>query len=321
MRSLILFGLVASSLFLAGCGQHYVITSKFVMTQKTETPPEIVETATYRDAASKIKTVALKAPSRCSNQTSDQRTGAASSQELMLGTNCATEMAEIERAFTKASYKVISWTVLEREIESFERNAKYQDSKERQNLSPLKIAENLGAQILFQINSLEASNRSYTNVGKDESWEFYYYEADKYGRKTGEMAFDDGDRAYLKRKFFDKDEMLKRVRIPFVTLNANAIQVKDGESIWFYRWSHSDLSYEYPQYQLIFCKPPMVCSIDTPEENNSEKSTSNANRGKISRENEFFSGTNEQPEDMRKAAEFKLLKDVTENLVSSFSKR
>ena len=300
----------ALTMLFSGCGTHYVITSNFVMTQKTETLPEIVETVTYKEEVSKIKTVALKAPSYCSNRSSDQRTGIATSQELVLGTTCAVDMAEIERALTKASYKVISWTVLEKEME---RNT-------QEYYSPLKVAENLGEQILFQINSLEKSTKSLDNLGKDEKWEFDYFDADDNGKKIREKAFDDDTRQYLKRKFFNRNELLSQVKIPFVTLDANAIQVKNGESIWFYRWTHSDLSYVYPQNQLIYCKPGMVCRIDTPSGNNSGANSSKANSDKSSQESEVYSAE-EKPEDRLKALYSELLKEVTDSLVSSFSKR
>jgi len=313
MQSLILFALIAITLSLSGCGTHYVITTKYEMTQKVENPPEIVATTAYKEDAAKIKTVALKAPSNCSNRTTDQLTGKATSQEQVVGTSCAVTMAEIERALTKASYKVISWTVLEREIESFERSVKYNASLE-QNLSPLKIAEKLGAQILFQINSLEKSEKSADNIGKNETWDFAYYEADSNGKKIGKKEFDADDREYLNRKFFNRDELLKWVKIPVVTLDASAIQVKSGESIWFYRWTHADFSYVFTQEEFIYCKPPLVCRTDMPDGNSSNAS------GKASKEGDFFSSTKEQPEDRKKASEFKLLKEVTDNLVSSFSK-
>ena len=311
MRLSSLIMMTALTMLFSGCGigTHYVITSKFIMTQKVETPPEIVETVTYKQEASKLKTVALKAPSYCSNRSSDQRSGKATSQELVLGTNCAVDMAEIERIFSKASFKVISWTVLEREME-----------RNTQQNSPLKVAENLGAQVLFQINSLEKSTKNLGNLGKDEKWEFAYFEADKNGKIIREKAFNDNDRQYLKHKFFNRNELLPHVKIPFVTLDANAIQVMNGESIWFYRWTHSDLSYVYSQNQLIYCKPGMVCFNDEPSDKDSETQSSKANSDKSAQESEVYSA-DEKPEDILKASYTKLLKEVTNNLVSSFSKR
>jgi hypothetical protein len=189
-----------------------------------------------------------------------------------------------------------------------------------QQNSPLKVAENLGAQVLFQINSLEKSTKNIGNLGKDEKWEFAYFEADKNGKIIQEKAFNDDDRQYLKHKFFNRNELLPHVKIPFVTLDANAIQVMNGESIWFYRWTHSDLSYVYSQNQLIYCKPGMVCSTDTPSDNNTETNSSKANSDKSSQENEVYSA-DEKPEDILKASYTKLLQEVTNNLVSSFSKR
>lgn len=309
MRLSTLIMMAMLMIFLSGCSTHYVITSKLVISQKTETPPEIVETATYKEEVSNIKTVALKAPSYCSNRSSDQRTGIATSQEIVLGTDCAVDMAEIERALTKASYKVISWTVLEREMET----------NIQQNLSPLKVAEKLGAQMLFQINSLEKSSRSLSNLGKDEKWEFAYFEADNNAKILGEKLFEEDEREYLKQKFFKRNEQLQLAIIPFVTLDANAIQVKNGESIWFYRWSHSDFSQVNPQRQFIYCKAKNFCNNDFPNDRNSENN-SGANSGKASKEKEVYSA-DDRPEDNMKALYSILLREITDNLISSFSKR
>jgi len=276
------------------------------MTQKTEAPPDVVETATYKALSSKNKQiVALKAPSYCFNRSSDQRTGTATSQELVLGTNCAVDMVDIERALTKASYRVISWTVLEREMAG----------STQQEISPLKVAENLGAQILFQINSMEKSTKSLGNLGKEVKWEFDYFDADDAGNILGEKTFDSKTQQYLKQKFFNENELLHKlspqVQIPFVTLDASAIQVKNGESIWFYRWTHSDLSRAFSHSQLIYCDSKMDCKDDTPS---ADKTGTNS-----SKESEVYS-SDEKPEYRLKASYAKLVKKVIDDLVSSFSK-
>jgi len=299
MRIIFLAIMLVASITLSGCSNRYLLTSKFVMSSQREAPPEIVETPTYRSIAPHIETVAVKAPDSCSNRTADERTGVAVSKEAVLKTACGVEMAEIERALSKASYKVISWKVLAREMEG-------------KDLSALDVASKLGAQLLFQINSLEKSTRT---LGKDARWERTFYSSDKYGAALKEKAFGEDTRAFLRRAFLDRYESSVNLNRLAVTLDANAIHVKDGESIWFYRWTHSDpAAAYYQQKQLINCKKERKCLLITPEARSRRVKTDMITSG----ESEAVSVT-EKPEDVEKALYDTLLKLVVENLVSSFA--
>lgn len=298
MRTIIFFLMIAFTVFISGCG-HYIIASKIVATTKNVAPPEIVETPTYRSEVAKIRTVAVRAPSSCSNKTSDQQQGSAVSKEVVLRTDCAVEMSIIERALTKASYKVISWTELERGM--------------GKNLSAHQVADSLGAQILFQVNSLEKSTRSFGKIGKDEKLEYFYFNSNDNGDMLDEKVFDAETREYMKRTFFDTNKQIIRVKIPFVTLDANAISIKDGEAIWFYRWTNSDPSaVDFVQKFFISCKSSTLCSIhDSPKKKKSDKDM-------VSKESES-SSTNDQPEDKNAAVYSILLNSVIDNFVKSFS--
>jgi hypothetical protein len=301
MRTINALTLIATALFLSGCGNHYLLTSKFVMATQQESPPDIIETPTYRSEVAKIKTVAVKAPDSCSNFTVDERTGGAVSQEAVLKTTCGVEMAEIERALSKASYRVISWKVMAREMEG-------------RNLSALQVSSNLGAQLLFQINSLEKSRRV---LGKDARWERAYYRSNEFGDTLEEQAFDDETRSFLKYSFLDRFESSVDLKRLAVTLDANAVNVKDGETIWFYRWTLTDpAAADYQQKKLIFCKNPRLCFPVKPLARVSDAKADVYSAG----ESEAVSVA-EKPEDREKALYDSLLKSIVDNLVTSFSQQ
>jgi len=307
--------IVVLTFLVSGCGQHYIITSKIVTTTTNVAPPEIVETPTYRKDVAKIKTVAVRAPSSCSDRTSDQQRGTAVSNQELLKTKCAVDMAVIERALTKSSYKVISWTVLEREM--------------ARNLSALQVADSMGAQMLFQVNSLEKSTRSFGKLSKDEKLEYFYYNSNDDGEMLDEKAFDLDTRDYLKRSFFDSKRNIDEVQVPFVTLDANAINIKDGEAIWFYRWTNSNPSaVDYFQQFFIKCKTSTSCRIEKSKKDDDEEDDDDddkktvkrlKNKLKVSKESRY-SKTEEQPEDKNAAVHSALLNSVIDNFVSSFSK-
>ena len=308
MRELVIFSWIFVSAFISGCSNNYIIISKLLTTTNSGVPPEIVETPTYKQDISKFKTVAVRAPSSCSNRTSDQQKGSAKSESVVLRTNCAVEMALIERALTKASYKVISWSEIDKEIE--------------RNLSAHQIAAKMGAQVLFQINSLEKSARSFGKVGKDEKLEYSYYNSNDKAEILGPKAFDDESREYLKRTFFDNNNQYDNVKLPIVTLDATAINTKDGEAIWFYQWTLSDASnLDYIQKLFISCKTTTSCEFDSinNEEDDKNDKKNDKKSNSVSKENEQHN-IKDQPEDAYDASYALLLNSVINNFVYSFTK-
>ncbi len=306
MRILCLAALLVANLVLSGCGGNYLLQTKFVMSSQKEVAPEIVETPTYRSIASTVKTVAVKAPDSCSNRTADERTGVAVSQEAVLKTTCGVEMAEIERALSKASYKVISWKILAREMEG-------KMEREGKNISALEVASKLGAQLLFQINSLEKSTRT---LGKDARWERTFYTSNEYGDAINEQAFDKDTRDFLRHSYLESYENSVDLKRLAVTLDANAVQVKDGESIWFYRWTLTDpAEANYQKKQLVYYKNRDKSYLLRPQSHPDGEKTDTIASG----DSEAVSIT-EKPEDLEKAIYNSLLKSIVDNLVSSFAR-
>lgn len=306
MRITAILAVLLISGVISGCGNNrYLLTSQFVVTTQEEASPELVNnSSSYRNDAPKIKTVAVKAPDTCSNRTADQRSGAAVSQETILKTDCGVEMAEIERALSRASYRVISWKELRLMMEG------KKDEKDAKPLSAVEVASLLGAEVLFQINSLEKSKRT---LGKDARWERTYFESNKYGDKLSERSFDDDTRAFLKRSFLEGFESKADLNRLAVTLDATAVLVKNGESMWFYRWTHTDpTAFNYSKTVLVECDNPRLCWATQPLDKNGRKDTFSSG------ESEAVSVL-EKPEDIEKAMYSELLSSVVNNMVSNFS--
>lgn len=299
MRITLASSITIAGLALAGCSNHYLLSSQFVASTQTGKEPEIIETPFYLTERTKIRTVAVRAPDSCSNQTADQATGQAASQGTILQTNCGVEMAEIEKSLAKMGYRVISWKVLAREM--------------GKNQSATDSAAALGAEVIFQINSLEKSQKT---LGKDARWERKYYLSNDNGSKVEERAFDDATRTHFKKNYLENFENNIDTRRQAVTLDANAVYVKTGESIWYYRWTHTDpTAIDYRKEILIQCKSNnRECLKQTPVGEQAIQ-TNMTTAG----ESEAVSIT-EKFQDIEKAKYAELLSSVIDNLVKSFSK-
>lgn len=296
LQSLVLFVLVGA---LTGCSNQYLLSSQFVTKSQTDQVPEIVETPFYLAEHSQFRTVAVRAPDGCSNETANEATGSATSKETIMRTTCGVEMAELEKKLAKAGYRVISWKVLQREM--------------RNKVSATEVAGSLGAEVLFQINSLERAQKL---VGKDALWERKFYETNDAGAALREHAFDDVTRAYFKEQYFDKFEKNVELDRLAVTLDANAVFVKTGESIWYYRWTHADPALlNYRKDVLITCKSNnRDCKAFQPSRQNGTLTNMT-----VSGESEAVSVT-EKPDDKKQALYAQLLSTVVDDLVRNFSK-
>lgn len=296
--------LLLSTLFLGGCSTTYLLSSKFVVSSQAEQQPEVIETPSYSDNYSKIYTVAVRAPDSCSNQTAASASGEARATGTILKTECGVEMAELERALAKKGYRVISWKLLARELAVSGKSAS-------------EVASALGAEVLFQINSLEKSEKS---LGKDARWERNYFLSNEYGDRVGEQMFDEPTRQYLRTRYLQYSEQTAErsgLRQPSVTLDANAVLVTSGESIWYYRWTHADPSgINYQTQVLVSCKGNnRDCVPRVPLRRDRPVATETRSSG----DSDAVS-VSEKPEDRLAAIHAALLSDAIRNLVESFSK-
>jgi len=299
-----LVGLLA----LAGCSSvsHYVVTSNFVASSQGQNPPEVIETEAYRADAARTTTIAIRAPDSCANSTADQGSGAAQSQGAILATNCGVEMGDIERAFARENYRVISWKVLAKELAG--------------NRSATEVAQSLGAEVLFQINSLEKSQKT---LGKDARWERKYYQSDKNGARLADQPFSDDTRELIKRSYLSQLEAQYNPRTYAVTLDAAAVWVKTGQAFWYYRWTKAAEPAETGSNYAIHlsCADSNIATC-TPQRQGLEAAPSKAKAAAPSQarsgEMEAVS-VSERAEDRERAVQVELMREVVANFVQRFA--
>lgn len=299
---------IGAAAMLAACEtgpsyEYYKVQSRFVASAQDQQAPEIIETPAYAQLAGSATTVAVRAPDQCSNNTTNQATGEAAAIGAILQTNCGVEMGEIERALTRAGYNVISWNILDREM--------------ARNDSASEVARNLGAQILFQINSLERSRKT---LGQDARWERTYFSTDPTGTKAMPLPLTEHQRNILSSSYLQQIEANANPRAYAVTLDAAAIWVPTGQSIWYYRWTRAqDPEGVAAGYSLrLQCVYPFGFSqcqqMAAPQAPGEPPSTVLAAGESVAL------SAGERPEDAERAVYLDLFKEVVRNFVESFSR-
>lgn len=307
LRAVALGTAAAGALALYGCSsgpsyEYYKVSSQFVASAQGQQAPEIIATPAYNQLAGRAVTVAVRAPDSCINNTANQATGGAAAGGTILQTNCGVEMGEIERALTRAGYNVISWNILQREM--------------ARNLSANEVANTLGAQVLFQVNSLEKSQKT---LGQDARWERSYFTTDAGGTMDRPMPLTEQQRAYLSQTYLAKIEADRNPRTYAVTLDAAAIWVPTGQSLWYYRWTRAaEPRAAAYGYQLILqCYYGYGFQSCTPYRAPAPVGPS----GTVTAAGESVAvSASERPEDIERATYAVLSKEVINDFVDSFAK-
>ncbi len=219
LSSLVL--LTALALATSACAPHYLVRSSFIEATHDEPPAEITATAAYVRSLPAVRRIALRAPDACGNRTAAAQGGAAASAGQILQTNCGVEMAEIERAFSSAGYAVSSWDVVRSMVAQGQ-------------VTPLEAARSLGADVLFQVNSLE---RSTMDPGSSGLWERAFLESSSKG-VAGEPAEVSRTLAReLERVVVPAERELDPEPRLSATVNASAVLTATGDTIWYYQWT------------------------------------------------------------------------------------
>ena len=292
-----IFFCVAAASFLTACGPpYYLVTSDFMVADGREAPPEIVESPTYQSMIAGIKSIAVKAPEGCANETATESSGEAAGQGVLLKTTCGIEMAELERALTKAGFKVISWNVLQNKVI-------------KEETTPQAASQDLGAEVLFQINSLE---RSLVQSGQDARWERRFFKSNDEGEQLDPASLPVKEGEELIRQIKNKEATLTHQERLSVTINASASLVKTGETIWFYEWTHAEARGQDAAMQLL-----AICDDGKCRE-------ASAKGKEPEDKDQFLSGGSEaiskpkSAKDHQNAVYHKLLRDLVTNLATSF---
>lgn len=308
VRAVALGAVAAGALTLYGCAsgpsyEYFKVSSRFVSSAQGQQAPEIIATPSYNQLAGRAVTVAVRAPDSCINNTANQATGGAAAGGTILQTNCGVEMGEIERALTRAGYNVISWNILQREM--------------ARNLSANEVANTLGAQVLFQVNSLEKSQKT---LGQDARWERTYFRTDSAGNSIAPLPLTEAQRTRIGTTYLAPIESKMNMRSYAVTLDAAAVWVTTGQSLWYYRWTRAadprgvaagydlrlscDIAYGFLGYCTAF-----------------QPTRPQAPGGTVTAAGESVAiSASERPEDLERAAYAELSKEVISDFVDSFAK-
>ena len=205
---------------LAGCGTTYMRVDSRLVESTRDSVAEITPTAQYEQDVGAIKQVALREPDSCANETAAAATGAARIDKQTVSTLCGVEMAELERALTRAGYVVSSWKALGNMVRV-------------DRITPVEAARRLGAQVLFQVNSLE---KAQVMAGHDARWERSYGLATEYADVIRPAQVTEQTAGQLKAMVRPMEQMLLAQERIGAMLDVNAILVATGQTIWFYRW-------------------------------------------------------------------------------------
>ncbi|NRA32741.1 MAG: hypothetical protein HRU17_05310 [Polyangiaceae bacterium] len=219
--------LVALSVALAGtaCAPRspWLLVRSQASHTSEQSSPEVTETPRYLELLPRIRSIAVQAPDYCANRSAVASTGAARSAGTVLSTNCGVAMGELERAFVKAGYRVISWRALRSMVDSTQ-------------VTPSVAAQKLGAEILFQINSLQKVK---VQPRVQYRWDRQFLGMDKHGRRlNGEgVLLSEQEGADLISMISPHEIEMGRATRLGAALDAVAMTADSGEALWFYRWT------------------------------------------------------------------------------------
>jgi hypothetical protein len=183
---------------------------------------EVTPTRAYRAAVTGAPKVALLAPDGCGDQSASEQRGAVAAVGTLVRIHCGIEMALVERELTLAGFEVYSWRAVDDMV------------KHEPDMTPSKAAHRLGADLIFEINSLE---RSVGTVNQDARWERRFFESSESAMRGG-PAMVSSDRAQMFEQLAKSTEKdLLAVHHPAVTIDVTVVSVATGQPIWFYHWS------------------------------------------------------------------------------------
>ncbi|HEB91133.1 MAG TPA: hypothetical protein ENI85_16275 [Deltaproteobacteria bacterium] len=210
-----------------GCGTstpYFLVESRLIRNQRDAGGADVTETPEYRSLAGMIRTVGLQPPDVCADQGKTASGGDGRLQREILRTRCGVEMAEFERALTRAGFRVVSWGA----VQQLSRN---------QEKSLLGSARALGIDVLLQVNALE---RIDIQPGRDARIERRFYRATRHGERTEPASVAQAQAREFERIIGRREDALAAASRVAATINVSAVSVESGATIWFYEATEID---------------------------------------------------------------------------------
>ncbi|MFK7898947.1 MAG: hypothetical protein AB8G23_24165 [Myxococcota bacterium] len=225
MRGFLLLVLLGMSL--VGCGTrtpYVLVESELIESSRRSAEPDVTETSAFRKKRSGIETLGLRPPDVCADQGISAGDGAGRLQLGVMRTRCGVEMAELERALSRAGYEVVSWNAIRQQVSGKE-------------IPLLDAAKGLGVDVLLQVNSLE---RFELRPGRDARWERRFWKATTEGEPRDAASVSRERAAEFDRLIATKEASLGAENRIGATINVSGVWVESGSTIWFYEWSQID---------------------------------------------------------------------------------
>ncbi len=242
-----ILGIAAGVVLLSGCAArtpYFLIESRLVEGLRASDRPDVTETSRFRAVQDDIRKLGLRPPDVCADQGMSQASGAGALQLGVLRTRCGVEMAELERALTRAGYEVVSWSALRQRV----------DTREQ---SLLEAASALGIDLVLQVNALE---RMELRPGRDARWERSFYRATQQGEPRDTAAVSRARAADFDRLIGAREASLQAGSRVGASINVSGVWVESGSAIWFYEWTRVDEAGGDAAVELLLDCEGEVCS-------------------------------------------------------------
>ncbi|MBN2341056.1 MAG: hypothetical protein JXX29_10080 [Deltaproteobacteria bacterium] len=172
------------------------------------------------------KTVAIRVPEECLNETQGQKEGQRPNS-VILNTKCGAHFSEFEKRLVLEGYRVISWD-------------RIQDGH---NSVDYDKAISLGVDIIFMVNSLEASEALLPNKAEAT---YSFYTATATGQAIANAALDDAYRQHFisqMKPYVDLSiQRANSAKVFSSIMDVTAINTRTGETVWFYnKYCYEDM--------------------------------------------------------------------------------
>jgi len=208
---------IALTIF-AGCSRHFAYTESIIRSELKSSQPQINSGKDYAEVRDRAKTVAFIAPDFCREKS--VAPNQSSSQLDLIRSNCGVAMGLAERLMTKSGYSVVSWEVLARKGSA---------------ASHLDIGKELGVDVLFAVNSIEA-----VSVGKSIEVERRFFKSDAAGSKGAEWQMPSSFQDAIREKLLPYEEAFLHGQTGGAAIDVTAIDVRTGRTVWYYQASFYD---------------------------------------------------------------------------------
>jgi len=255
-------GILLFLLTVSACVQypHYLIESKYMASGavKASKEPEIITTERFKN--NEIKKLAMLAPRACTEKN-----------------HCRSGMRVLERELVKHGYQVISWEIVKRKVSVAQHNFSEKKS------TPLGVAMEVGADVLFQVNSFEL----YENTVANSGWKRMFYQSNENGDKNEVMQVGNARKKIFSDLIHLQEEPLGNRAHLNANIDITVTDVWSKEAIWFGQWTYADQnSEEITTSLLVKCDDVKHICKKARRSSGGEEKNYNEDKGVVKKEAE-----------------------------------